>query len=413
MAALAWANSPWFSSYESILHTMVTAGAGEFQLRLSLHHLINDGLMAIFFFSVGLEIKREMLAGELASVKKAALPIAGALGGVLLPAAIYLLINQGSGGERGWAIPMATDIAFAVGVLALLGSRVPSSITIFLTALAIVDDIAAVLVIAVFFTADISTGSLGLAGVCLAASYAANRLGMRSRLPYSLLGILVWVAMLKSGVHATIAGVLLAFTIPVRTKLDPGKFLSGARDTLRRFETAAASGTDVISSEGQQKAIQRLEDQCEGVQPPLQRMEHALRPWVSLFIMPLFALANAGVRVVDGGSEISFFHPVLLGVAFGLLLGKPAGITLFSWLAVKFGWAERPARVGWKQLHGASWLGGIGFTMSLFIATLAFGDSPMLVEAKIGILLGSFAAGVLGSVALWRWSANSAETGAE
>jgi NhaA family Na+:H+ antiporter len=409
--ALIWANSPWYGSYESILHTIVTVGAGGFQFNISIHHLINDGLMAIFFFLVGLEIKREMLAGELASAKQAALPIAAATGGVLFPALIYFFvnffINPGSGSVHGWAIPMATDIAFAVGVMALLRDRVPPSLKVFLTALAIVDDIAAVLVIALFYTKEISIGSIGVAGVCLAISYAANRLGMRSRLPYTLLGILVWLALLRSGIHATIAGVLLAFTIPVKTKLDPAKFLSGARNALHHFEAAASSGMGVLSSEEQQAAIRRLEVHCEHVQPPLHRMELALRPWVSLVIMPVFALANAGVRIVGSG-EISLFHPVLIGVAIGLLVGKPAGVTLFAWLAVRFGLAERPASVSWKQLHGASWLAGIGFTMSLFIATLAFQGSPMLVEAKIGILLGSLAAGIVGSVGLWCLSAKNA-----
>ena len=401
LAALVWANSPWTTRYTALWHTPLTVGLGSFTLSHDLHFWVNDGLMAIFFFVVGLEIKRELLAGELASPRQAALPILAALGGVVVPALLYSALNARGPGAPGWGIPMATDIAFAIGVMALLGERVPLGLKVFLTALAIVDDIAAVLVIALFYTAELAWGALGFAGVCLAALFAANRLGVRHPLPYALVGGVLWMAMLQSGVHATIAGVLLAFMIPSRTALNQSEFLRDSRAVLDHFERASENERSVLSDAEQQMAIEALEDGCEKVQPPLHRLEHGLHPWVTFVIMPLFALANAGVPLFgDVGKAVA--SPITLGVVLGLVLGKPIGITLASWLAVRVGWAALPDNVSWKHIHGAGWLAGIGFTMSLFMTGLSFVDDAQLTAAKLGILTASLCAGIIGSVILVR-----------
>lgn len=393
--ALAWANSPWSQTYFDLWERKFTVGFDSGVLTMSLHHWINDGLMAVFFFLVGLEIKREMLVGELASARQAALPLAAALGGMVVPAAIYTAFNAGGPGARGWGIPMATDIAFALGVLALLGPRVPAALKVFLTAVAIADDIGAVLVIAVFYTADLSWASLALGGGLLVALIAVNRAGVRHPAVYAMLGVALWGAFLSSGVHATVAGVLFAMTIPSRTRIKEDEFVERARASLREFEQACGSGTTVLSNSQQQEAVHALEGACEGVQAPLLTMERKLHGVVAFGIMPLFAFANAGVRV---GSELfaGLSWPVTLGVFLGLLLGKPLGITALSWLSVRKGVAALPGDVRWRDLHGVSWLGGIGFTMSLFIANLAFGNTNLLDSAKVGILLASLAAGIAG-----------------
>jgi Na+:H+ antiporter, NhaA family len=403
LAALLWANSPWSASYFALWHTPVTIGFGEFTFSRDLHFWVDDALMALFFFVVGLEIKRELLVGELASPRQAALPIVAAIGGVLVPAVIYSALNAGGPGARGWGIPMATDIAFVIGVTALLGPRVPMSLKVFLTALAIVDDIAAVLVIALFYTAQIAWGALGVAAICVCALIAANRLAVRHPLPYALLGLLLWAAVLKSGVHPTVAGVLLAMTIPSRTELNPNEFLLRSRAVLDHFERTAQSEKTVMNDEEQQAAIETLEDSCEQVQPPLHRLEQDLHPWVTFFIMPVFALANAGVAF-DGNVFTSLLQPVPLGVVLGLLLGKPIGITLASWLAVRTRLGALPAGINWFHIHGASWLGGIGFTMSIFVAGLAFQDEALLNTAKLGIFTASLLAGIAGSIILLRKS---------
>ena len=397
--ALAWANSPWSESYFHLWERTLTIGTKGFGLTETLHRWINDGLMAVFFFLVGLEIKREMLVGELASVRKAALPIAGAIGGMIVPAALYMVFNRGGPGASGWAIPMATDIAFALGVLALLGSRVPASLKVFLAALAIADDIGAVLVIAFFYTSDLSLTSLGVAAGVLALLFACGSAGVRRPGVYAVLGVMLWIAMLKSGIHATVAGVLLAMTIPARTRIDEDEFVRSARASLRDFEQACGPGTTVLSNHDQQEAIHALETACEEVQAPLLKVEHKLHGLVAYGIMPLFAFANAGIRV---GAELvaALSLPVLFGVLVGLVVGKPLGITLLSWASVRAGLAEAPAAASWRALHGVSWLGGIGFTMSLFIATLAFGRGPLLESAKVGILGASVIAGVVGWVLL-------------
>ena len=362
VAALIWANSPFAGSYFHFWHMDLTFGRIGGLLAKPLHFWINDGLMALFFLLVGLEIKREILVGELASFQSAVLPIAAALGGMIVPAAFYLLFNHGGPGAAGWGIPMATDIAFALGVLALLGSRVPTSLKVFLAALAIADDIGAVLVIAFFYTERISWISLGVGGVFFVALLAANRAGVRHLLIYVILGLGLWVAFLQSGIHATVAGVLLSITIPARQR--------------------AASSAVLTSNES-----------------PMLRLEHALIPWNRYLIMPVFALANAGVAL-GGGAARSVVAPVSLGVIFGLVIGKPIGIVLFSWLATWTRLAAMLDGIGWRQIVGVGMLGGIGFTMSLFIANLAFGDGTALETAKVGILLASVVSGITGAIVL-------------
>jgi NhaA family Na+:H+ antiporter len=350
----------------------------------------------VFFFLVGLEIKREMRVGELASVRQAMLPIAAAVGGMIVPAAIFALFNAGRPGSAGWGIPMATDIAFALGVLALLGSRIPAGLKIFLAALAIVDDIGAVLVIAVFYTADISVGSLSAAGLVVAVLFVCNRAGVRHSVVDALLGIVLWFAVLKSGVHATVAGVLLALMIPARTRIDEDQFIVSAERALKHFSAASDPDAEsVMSNPEQQEALHSLERSIDLVQSPLLKMEHALHAIVAFVIMPLFAFANAGVTV-NGAMLATISWPVVLGVLIGLIVGKVVGVTLASIASVRFGIASLPDQVGWSQMHAVSWLAGIGFTMSLFIANLAFESGPLLDSAKVGILSASLIAGVTG-----------------
>ena len=400
LVAIAWANSPWAGAYEHLWETRVTVGAGAYTLSYPLHHWINDGLMAVFFFLVGLEIKREFLVGELASVKRASLPIAAALGGMIVPALIYAALNVGGRGERGWGIPMATDIAFALGVLALLGPRIPLALKVFLAALAIVDDLGAVLVIAVFYTDRLAWGALGIGLALLAGLVVANRMHARTPVLYSLVGVLVWLAFLRSGVHATVAGVLLAMTIPARTRIDTAEFLSRGRRILDYFDAAGVEGRGVLTNRAQQAAVQEMENACEAAQAPLQRIEHALHHWVAFGIIPLFALANAGVHL-GGNLGAAFGERVTLGIILGLVVGKPIGISLFAWLSVRLRLAELPAGTTWRAIRGVSLLGGIGFTMSLFIAGLAFPGAPQLNEdAKIGIFVASLLAGIAGFLVL-------------
>ncbi len=400
--ALLWANSPWSASYTGLLGTYVMVGAEGFGVRETVLHWINDGLMAIFFFVVGLEIKREVLVGELSSVRKAALPIAAAIGGMAVPALLYILVNRGGPGAAGWGVPMATDIAFALGVLALLGSRAPLGLKVFLTAFAIADDIGAVLVIAFFYTASLHLGALLLGLGLLALAALANWSGVRSPQVYGLIGVATWVAFLESGIHATVAGVLLAMTIPASARIDSATFIERARGLIDRFERAGdPHDNDIPTSNDRQAALHTLETACERVQTPLQRMEHSLHPWVTFAIMPIFALANAGVSLSGNGGG-GLLSPVPLGIIAGLVLGKPAGVLFAAWLAVRSGIASLPKGVTWRHIHGAGWLGGIGFTMALFIAGLAFPEADRLSSAKLGILCASLIAGVIGYLILFR-----------
>jgi len=388
--ALIWANSAWGQSYFELWETYLKIELGNLALKESLLHWVNDGLMVIFFFLVGLEIKREILVGELASLRKATLPLAAAVGGMALPAGIYSLFNLSGEGAAGWGIPMATDIAFLLGLLTVLGSRVPVSLKVFFTALAIADDLGAVLVIALFYSGTISWLALGVGAIFLAALVVLNRGHVRHPLPYALLGVGLWLAFLQSGIHPTIAGVLLALTIPARTPVRASAFLAQCTSALRGLDPGAHGE----ESRQQQAAAQTLEVIAERIQTPLQRLERSLNPWVAYLVVPIFALANAGVGL-GGNLAEALTHPIALGILGGLVLGKPLGITLFSWLAVRLGIADLPQGVSWRQLFAASWLAGIGFTMSLFIASSAFAGA-LLDTAKTSILAASLLAGSIG-----------------
>lgn len=402
VVALVWANSPWGSVYSDLWHLEFGLVFGGQDFSLDLRHWINDGLMAVFFLLVGLEIKREVLVGELSSARLAALPIMAAIGGMVVPALIYALFNLGGPGQHGWAIPMATDIAFSLGILALLGSRAPLSLKVFLTALAIVDDLGAVLVIALFYSHEINTTALMSSAGLLGALVVLNVLGIRQLTPYMLIGAAMWAMMLQSGIHATIAGVLLALTIPTRVRMDVPEFLQAGRELLDRFEkTPPTQNSDLLSDE-RQSTLHAIETSCEGVQMPLQRLEYLLHTPVNFVIMPVFALANAGVILTGFGLD-RLVSPVTLGIAVALFAGKTLGITLFSWLSVKLGLAALPRRVRWSHVTGVAMLGGIGFTMSLFIAGLAFGEGELGSGAKLGILLGSLVSGIGGALVL-RWT---------
>jgi NhaA family Na+:H+ antiporter len=395
VVAFVWANSPWAESYSNLWHTKLTVGIGDFSLTEDLTHWINDGLMAVFFLVVGLEIKREILVGELSSIRGATLPVAAAVGGAVAPAAIYLAINAGTEASAGWGIPMATDIAFALGVLALLGEKAPVGLKVFLTALAIVDDIVAVLVIAFFYTSEISWGALGVGTAFLAALVVANLIGVGKTLVYAVLGIGLWLCFLLSGVHATIAGVFLALTVPASSYMNPTTFLERVRYILDRFEKAGEKGENVLTNEERQAALHALNHAAYKFEPPLHELEHALHPWVVFAIMPVFALANVGLPL-GGDIGEALTSPVAFGIVVGLVVGKQLGITLFAWLAVRSGISELPGGINWRHVYGAGWLAGIGFTMSLFITDLAFSDGSLVEAAKLGILVASLIAGVVG-----------------
>jgi NhaA family Na+:H+ antiporter len=395
--ALLWANSPWRESYFALWEIKIAIGFLPDPVTMSLHHWINDGIMALFFLLVGLEIKREFLVGELATLRQAALPVAAALGGMIVPATIYALINQGTAGAPGWGIPMATDIAFALGVLSLLGRSVPIGLKVFLTALAIVDDLGAVAVIALFYTASINWIPLTVSAGLVLALALMNVRGITALTPYLVLGAILWWALQASGIHATIAGVLLAMTVPSQTKINTAQFSEHARSLLDEFDKAETGDLLIITSKGQQEAVHSLRTLGKVVQSPLLRLEHSLQGPVTFLIMPVFALANAGVEL--GGVGVD---RVVLGVLAGLLIGKPLGIFLFSLLAVRFGYATLPSNVTWRQLHAVAWLAGIGFTMSLFVADLAFGANILNTSAKVGIIGASVLAGVVGLALLRR-----------
>lgn len=424
--------------YFWLWHLELGAAVHTISVTQALHLWINDGLMVFFFFLVGLEIKRELLVGELATVRKAALPIGAAVGGMICPALLYALFNFGTEGIPGWGIPMATDIAFAVGVLGLLSGRVPFALNVFLMALAIVDDLGAVVVIAVFYTQTIAAGQLFVGLSLITVSFLLSKLGVRSSPLYALLFGLVWVTFLQSGVHATIAGVLFAFTVPIDARYQTSLFTSRVRALLNKFDDADEIADPLQVNATQQHYVARVEAECRHVEPPLQRLERQLLPFSAFLIMPLFAFSNAGVKVNLDDLFTLMTSRVTLGVFFGLFIGKQLGIFGFAWAMVRLGWSELPRGVTWKQLYGAALLGGIGFTMSLFITELAFSptavhgnevhaalkvepmnahsagahtssDDPVAAararhndEAKFGVLAGSLVAGVVGTLVLYR-----------
>ena len=404
-AALAFANSPWAGVYNRFWSTPFGVSMPDHALSLTLHEWINDGFMAVFFLLVGLEIKRQLVAGELSSPRQAALPIASALGGMILPAGIYLLVNHGGAAARGWGIPMATDIAFALGTLALVAPGLPIGVKVFLTALAIVDDMGAVIVIAFFYTSGLDWTALSFAVLALSVLVALNLSRVGRLPPYLAVGVVLWFFVHQSGIDSAIAGVLLALTIPTRTRINAAEFSTEARSLLDEFDRTETGDLLVLTSRGQQDALFSLGDASKGVTAPLLRLEQALHTLSAFVIMPVFAFANAGVSV--GASALDW--RVILGILLGLTVGKPLGIIVAARGAVAAKAAALPNHVVWKDLHGCAWLGGMGFTMSLFIATLAFGGTPLLDSAKVGILAGSIVSGLVGAVVVRRSVISSAE----
>jgi NhaA family Na+:H+ antiporter len=397
LIAIIWVNSPLQHFYHDLWDIKLSLGFGGYVLDHSLHLWINDGLMAVFFFVIGLELKREFMAGELSSLKKASLPMVAALGGMLVPALIYFFINKGTTAEHGWGIPMATDIAFALALLSIAGKHIPTSVKVFLSALAVADDLGAVLVIAIFYSSHIALMPLTIGMWLLVILLIGNKLGIRSIIFYLVIGFGVWVAFLLSGVHATIAGVLVAFTIPARTRINEKNYAESLRKLLFDFEKAIPNNSTLTTPE-QHDTIEKIKELSMDAETPLQKVEFALHPWVAFVVMPLFALANAGI-VIGSNFFSSLVNPVSLGVAVGLLVGKFIGVLLATWLMVKFG-AQLPAKASWKQIAGVALLAGVGFTMSLFISGLAFTHPEMIDQAKYGILLASLLAGVLGVMVL-------------
>jgi len=396
IVALVMANSPLAEPYLDFFHTKIDVHIGSWKISNTLHHWINDGLMAFFFFIIGLEIKREVLMGELSNIKVAMLPIVSAIGGMLFPALIYMSINFGEVGANGWGIPMATDIAFAISALVLLGKRIPASLVTFLVALAIVDDLGAVLVIAVFYTDQIQTLPLLLAGVSFLVMLSFNRFGIHTTLPYFIVGVLMWFFMLESGVHATMAGVIAAMAIPSKPKRPPIEFTRDIRNRLDEYDNYPVA-TDHTMHKRQKAILVNIKERIDAVGTPAARLEHDLHLPVALLVIPFFALANAGISIDFNSIGSTIMTPISLGVIAGLVLGKVLGIFGVAWFAIKLKIATLPKRSSLSQVFGVALLGGIGFTMSIFVAELAFLERPELIfQAKVGILTASLFTGLFG-----------------
>ena len=407
--ALVLANTPFAETYAHFFHTKVDLTVGSWELSHTIHHWINDGLMAIFFFIIGLEIKREIMVGELSNIKVAILPILAAIGGMVMPALIYFGFNYGGEGAGGWGIPMATDIAFAISALVLLGKRVSPALVTFLVALAIVDDLGAVIVIAIFYTEQIQFLPLGLAGVSFLIMIVLNRVGIHMILPYFIVGLFMWFFMLESGVHATIAGVIAALSIPSRPKQAPKNFTKHTKDLLDQYDSYPVCEDHRIH-EKQKAILLNIKDSIDAVDSPAARLEHDLHLPVALLVIPLFALANAGIAIDFSSIGETIVTPVSMGVMAGLMLGKVLGIFGVAWLAIKLGIAKLPEGSTMSQVFGVAFLGGIGFTMSIFVADLAFvGNETLIFQAKVGILAASLFAGVFGFMWL-RFIAKRPET---
>jgi NhaA family Na+:H+ antiporter len=399
--ALTWANSPWSNIYFQIAHTNIGISWGDLQFNMSLEHWIADGLMVIFFFVVGLEIKRELIVGQLSNIKKALLPVAAAFGGMIFPALIYSILNFSGEANSGWGIPMATDIAFALGILAMFGSRAPIELKIFLTALAIADDLGAVMVIAIFYTEKIVLGGLITMAIFMILILAANRFGIRQMWIYLLLAVGAWAGVLVSGVHATVAGVLVAMLVPVKAKIEPKDFLSTTKKRLDQLERSDLTKESMVKDKTQMEALDDIYLVTEDIRPVGLSLEHQLHPVQSFLILPLFALFKAGV-LIDAGSLIQIGDTLGLGIIFGLFFGKQLGILLCSWIAVRSGKTSLPEGISWSQIWGVSILAGVGFTMSIFIADLAFNSAELISQAKIAIILASLISGIVGFVVLRR-----------
>ncbi len=401
IVALVWANSPWAESYQHMLHLKAGVSWGDHSFALTLHHWVNDGLMVVFFFVVGLEIKREMVVGRLSSLDRAILPVAAAFGGMIVPALIYAALNVGTEGARGWGIPMATDIAFALGVLAMFGKRVPIGLKVFLMALAIADDLGAVAVIALFYTEKIEMGALIAAAILLVILAGAIKAGVKRVGILAILIVAFWAAVFTSGIHATVAGILVAMLIPVRAKMEPEEFISTVRNGLTRLEGSRLTRESMIEEGEQLDAIGEVWTAGARMYPPGLAFEHYLHPAQAFFVLPLFALFNAGVAIGgDVGSVL--LTSEAMGVILGLFIGKQLGILGFTWAAVKSGKAHLPEGVNFGQVWGAASLAGIGFTMSLFVSDLAFDAPHLLASAKLGILFASLLAGIWGAFLLKR-----------
>ncbi len=405
IVALIWANSPLGDVYKELWQYDIGIVTETFEFKKPLILWINDGLMAVFFFLIGLEIKREFMIGELNSMKKIAFPLVGALGGMLVPVAIFLVLNQNPETLKAWGVPMATDIAFSLAVLNTLGKRVPLSLKIFLTAFAIVDDIGAVLVIAIFYSGSINLTLLLIALAMLGVLYVLSFKGFYSRFVLFFFGIIIWVLFLKSGIHPTVAGILLAFSVPIRQKIDTSKFLTQLELVYNNIKNASILNKPILSRE-QIGHIDDLDDWSSKFQSPLQHLEHNLHGWVAYFIIPIFALANAGV-LIDGEAYLDY--ALVTNIIICLVIGKAFGITSIVMLAKKIKLIEVPADINFKQILGVSFLAGIGFTMAIFIASLAFASSPEYIDsAKIGILIGSCISAVIGYLVL-RFNENEKE----
>ncbi|MGE5943097.1 MAG: Na+/H+ antiporter NhaA, partial [Flavobacteriales bacterium] len=397
VVALIWANSPFSESYQSLWQYKIGFKTQDFELFKPLILWVNDGLMAIFFFLIGLEIKREFLIGELNSIKKIAFPLFGALGGMLVPVGIFVLLNQNPETFKGWGIPMATDIAFSLAVLKLLGDKVPLSLKVFLTAFAIVDDLGAVLVIALFYSGSIKFGLLIAALILLAVLYVLSFRGYYSKFLMVLLGIIIWTLFLKAGIHPTLAGVLLAFSVPISQKIKTPEFVDNLVTITNNIKMASILKKPILSTE-QINEIDNLEDWSTKYQSPLQHLEHNLHDWVAYFIIPIFALANAGVII---NNDMSLDFALVVNIVVCLVIGKSIGISFIIFLAKKIRLIEVPLDINPRQIIGVSFLAGIGFTMSIFIASLAFIDDPVYLDsAKIGILIGSLISAIIGYIIL-------------
>jgi len=395
--ALVWANSPYGDSYRELWLYDLGIITETFEFKKPLILWINDGLMAIFFFLIGLEIKRELLIGELNSPKKIAFPLVGALGGMLVPVIFFLVLNDNPSTAQGWGIPMATDIAFSLAILNVLGKRVPLSLKIFLTAFAIVDDIGAVLVIAIFYSGAINITLLLIALAMLAVLYFLSYKGIYSKFILFIFGIVIWFLFLKSGIHPTIAGILLAFSVPIRQKIDTSKFLEELENVYNNIKSASVLKKPILSHE-QIRHVDNLDDWSSKFQSPLQHLEHSLHGWVAYFVIPVFALANAGV-LISGTENLDI--ALVVNIIVCLVLGKGIGITSIVYIAQKLKWIEVPSDISFKQIIGVSFLAGIGFTMAIFIASLAFVSTPEFIDsAKIGILIGSFISAIIGYIIL-------------
>lgn len=406
--AILWANIlP--AGYHHFWELKLAVGLDKYVLNQPLHIWINDGLMAIFFFVIGLELKRAFIDGALSTVRQAALPMSAALGGMLVPAGIYLLFNQGTAASHGWGIPMATDIAFALALLSMIGKHIPLSLKVFLSALAVADDLGAILVIAVFYTAEINLLALGAGLAFVLVLIAGNKMGIRANAFYLVVGIAVWLAFLISGVHATIAGVLVAFTIPAKTLIDEKIYARSLRKLSDEFESEIPNNS-TLTTERQHDIITEVKILSTSAETPLQKIENALHPFVAFIIMPLFALANAGI-IIESDFFSRLINPVSMGVAVGLVIGKLIGVLLFTWLMVKTGLSVLPDGTRWREMTGVALLAGIGFTMSLFISGLAFSDAEMINEAKYGILVASVVAGLLGAIVLRKRNGKTVRAG--